>query len=182
MYWQVVLSGSGGHGLGLAGELLAQAAGLRKGLYAVQTQSYGARARGGYSQSTVIISSAEILFPFVEKPDLLLALSQQGYDRNIRLMSGGGLVIYDQAAVQVSESSELGVAHQGYDLLQAARQVGDEIFVAVLSLGVITARTGNIDTSIMEELLEERLAGPRLEHNLAAYRQGLAMGADRDEY
>lgn len=175
MYWQAVLSGNGGHGLGLAGELLARAAGLKRGLYAVQTQSYGARARGGYSQSTVIISSQEILYPFVEQPDVLLALSQRGYEHNYPLMRGG-LVIYDQEAVQVGTSGGQAVEYRGYNLLRAARELGDEIFVSVLSMGVITALTGKIDPEDMEEILRERLSGPRLEQNLAAYRQGLSMG------
>ncbi|TDA68808.1 MAG: hypothetical protein D9V47_06730 [Clostridia bacterium] len=175
MYWQVVLSGNGGHGLGLAGELLARAAGLQRGLYAVQTQSYGARARGGCSQSTVIISSQEILYPFVEQPDLLLALSQRGYERNYPLMRGG-LVVYDQEAVRVGTRGGQAVEYKGYNLLRAAREIGDEIFVSVLSLGIITALTGKIGPEDMEEILRERISGPRQEQNLAAYHQGLATG------
>lgn len=175
MYWQVVLSGEGGHGLGLAGELLARAAGLQRGLYAVQTQSYGARARGGYSQSTVIISSQEILYPFVEEPNLLLALSQRGYERNYPLMHGG-LVVYDQEAVRVGAPGGQALEYEGYHLLRTAREIGDEILASVVSLGVITALTAEIDAKEMEELLQGRFSGPRLEQNLAAYHQGLAMG------
>jgi 2-oxoglutarate ferredoxin oxidoreductase subunit gamma len=58
-----VFSGSGGQGVVTAAIILAEAAVLHENLNAVQTQVYGAAARGGATRSEVIISDAEIFFP-----------------------------------------------------------------------------------------------------------------------
>jgi 2-oxoglutarate ferredoxin oxidoreductase subunit gamma len=60
--YEVVLAGSGGQGLIVAGVLLGLAA-TRHGLYVAQTQSYGVSARGGYCHAEAVISEEEILYP-----------------------------------------------------------------------------------------------------------------------
>ena len=48
---------------------------------AVQTQSYGAEQRGSKVKSDVIISDKEMIsYPVIEKPDILVALSQDAFD------------------------------------------------------------------------------------------------------
>lgn len=74
------LSGSGGQGLILGSIILAQAA-LNDKNYAVQSQSYGPEARGGMCKAEVIIGKEKIDFAKVEKPDILLALSQSALDK-----------------------------------------------------------------------------------------------------
>ena len=59
---EIILSGSGGQGLILAGQILAEAV-IRDGKNAVQTQSYGPEARGGASKAEVIISNDDIDYP-----------------------------------------------------------------------------------------------------------------------
>ena len=63
---RIVFSGAGGQGVITASILLAEAAVLYANLNAVQSQSYGAEARGGDTRSDVIISDSEIFFPKVD--------------------------------------------------------------------------------------------------------------------
>lgn len=135
---EVVLSGSGGQGLGLAGEVLAQVF-LKQGLNAVQNQSYGARARGGFSQSSVIASDEEIIYPFLEAPDLVIALSQKGYELNTGLLAPGGLLIYDSELVQAKGKEN----EKGYPFYTLSRKLGYEQGIAFLALGVL-ARQKNL--------------------------------------
>jgi 2-oxoglutarate ferredoxin oxidoreductase subunit gamma len=79
--YEVRLAGEGGQGLILAGVILAEAAAATEGTYVAQTQSYGPEARGGASRSEVVISDHEIDYPRVVEADLLLAMSQEAYDR-----------------------------------------------------------------------------------------------------
>ena len=62
---RIVFSGSGGQGVITAAILLAEAAVIEEGLNAVQTQVYGAAARGGATRSDVIVAEEEIFFPKV---------------------------------------------------------------------------------------------------------------------
>ena len=61
---QIVLSGTGGQGLILAGIILAEAAVL-DGKQAIQTQSYGPEARGGASKAGQVLIDG--LIPYIHK-------------------------------------------------------------------------------------------------------------------
>ena len=93
------MSGAGGQGLILAGAILAEAAGVFEGKEVVQTQSYGIQARGGASQSTIIISDRPIKFPEVLNPHILLCLSQGAYERYAPRLREDGLLIVDRDLV-----------------------------------------------------------------------------------
>ena len=60
---QVFITGFGGQGIVMAGDILGKAATLYDGKHATMTQTYGPEARGGSCSSQVIISGEEILYP-----------------------------------------------------------------------------------------------------------------------
>ncbi|MCK5452916.1 MAG: 2-oxoacid:acceptor oxidoreductase family protein, partial [Calditrichia bacterium] len=97
--YELRLSGDVGHGLTLIGKILAEAAAIHDGLNAIQTQSYGEEARGEANRSEVIISDQDIVFPKVERPDLLLCLSQVAHDRYIDELKGDGILVIDSRRV-----------------------------------------------------------------------------------
>ncbi len=68
---KIVFTGSGGQGLITIAILLGEAAVLHEGLEAIQSQSYGAAARGGATRSDVIISKKRINIPKAFQPGVL---------------------------------------------------------------------------------------------------------------
>ena len=72
----VRLSGFGGQGIILAGVITAKAAVEQDGIYATQTQSYGAESRGGACMANVVLSQEKIDYPEPEELDILVAMSQ----------------------------------------------------------------------------------------------------------
>ncbi|MDO9574402.1 MAG: 2-oxoacid:acceptor oxidoreductase family protein, partial [Candidatus Contubernalis sp.] len=95
---EIILTGFGGQGLGLGGQLLAEAAIIDNDFNVTHNQSYGAQARGGASQSSVIISSEEIIFPMVDQADILMALSPEGYSISEKQVNPKeGFIIYDSS-------------------------------------------------------------------------------------
>ena len=78
---RMVFSGSGGQGVITASIILAEAAVLYENLTAVQSQSYGAEARGGATRSDVIVSESIIHFPKVIQPNVLVCLTQVAYGK-----------------------------------------------------------------------------------------------------
>ena len=76
---RIVFSGSGGQGVITAAVILAEAAAIYEDLTAVQSQSYGAAARGGSTRSDVIISDSVIHYPKVIQPNVLVCLTQESY-------------------------------------------------------------------------------------------------------
>ena len=97
---RMVFSGSGGQGVITAAIILAEAAVLHEELTAVQTQAYGAAARGGATRSDVIISDVPINFPKVIQPNVLVCLTQEAYNKFYDIIRPGGLMITDTRYVQ----------------------------------------------------------------------------------
>src|SRR5512136_2117505 len=96
---EIRLAGEGGQGMILAGIILAEAASIYDHKMAVQTQSYGPEARGGASKSEVVIAGGEIDHPEVLSADVVIALSQEAYDKYAGSGKPGGLLIVDNEKV-----------------------------------------------------------------------------------
>lgn len=140
MMQQVMLTGSGGQGMILAGIILAKA-GIRDGLNVTQTQSYGPEARGGASRAEVIISDAAIDFPKVTKADVVLAMTQEACDKfHAKLRPGGTLVIDPAYVAQVPEVD--GIVHR-VEITRLAREaVGKAITANIVALGALNRACG----------------------------------------
>ena len=98
--YEVILSGSGGQGVVLAGKILAEAASIYDNKEAVMTQSYGPEARGGASRAEVIISTSAIDYPKVMKADILLVMTQRALDAYGKMLKDEGLLITDEIFVK----------------------------------------------------------------------------------
>ena len=165
--WQIVLVGTGGQGLILGGVILAKAAVL-EGKNAVQTQTYGIQSRGGYSQSEVLISDEDIYFPKCDRPDLVLTLSQQGYDRYIGNVSDECIILYDQDAVKsINRLQDI-----GYPFSAKIMDLGNEKAINSLFLGSVLKLCPVVAKDSLAKVLENSLPAKILDVNLKA----LALG------
>ena len=97
---RMVFSGSGGQGVITAAIIMAEAAVIYEDLNAVQSQSYGAAARGGATRSDVIISDSVIHFPKVIQPNVLVCLTQEAYSAYYPIIRPGGLLLTDARYVK----------------------------------------------------------------------------------
>ena len=102
MRTRIVFSGSGGQGVVTAAILLGEAAVIHEGINAVQSQSYGAAARGGATRGNVILSDEEINFPGITQPNIGVCLTQEAYNSVGPEMRPGGTVLADTRFVQTS--------------------------------------------------------------------------------
>jgi 2-oxoglutarate ferredoxin oxidoreductase subunit gamma len=50
-------------------------------MHAIQTQSYGAAARGGAARSDVIIDNVTIVYPQATRPDIMAAFTNQALEK-----------------------------------------------------------------------------------------------------
>ena len=156
----IILSGSGGQGLILAGAILAEAAGVVEGKEVVQTQSYGIQARGGASQSSVIISDREIKYPEVLVPDILLCLSQEAYIRFEPSLRSGGVLIVDQDLVTLQESRP-GLKVYALPFTAEAERLDRRILANVIALGALAAITGAVQVEALAQALPARCRAQR---------------------
>ena len=165
--WQIVLAGAGGQGLILGGVTLAKAAVL-EGKNAVQTQTYGIQSRGGYSQSEVVISDEDIFFPKCDRPDLVLALSQGGYDRYRNIVSDECIILYDKDVVKSSNR----VHDLGYPFSAKAIDIGNAKAINSLFLGSVLKLCPVVSKESLVKVLEDSLPAKILTVNLKAVNLG----------
>lgn len=182
---EIILSGSGGQGLILAGIILAQAA-LTAGWQVVQTQSYGPEARGGASRSEVIISNEEIAYPRVEQADFLLAMNQEACAKYISAVKKTGLVLVDSTFVTRLPATTTKII--SLPITKTVRERLGKTFVAnMAALGALVAFLTEISPVVVEQALVERVPAGTEEVNREAFRLGIELvatrvAADRDRF
>lgn len=173
MKTEIRLTGSGGQGLILAGIILAEAA-ITEGLNAIQTQSYGPEARGGASKSEVIISNHEIDFPKVDKPDLILALTQTAADTYLKTVKAEGTAIID-ASVMVPDGIHAARILRVPILDTAKNVVGKSIVSNIVALGFIAEYTGVVTRESVEKAVLSRVPKGTEELNRSALNAGYRL-------
>lgn len=166
---EVRLAGEGGQGMILAGIILAEAAGVYDRKNAVQTQTYGPEARGGASKSEVVISSGEIDHPEVISADVLVALSQEAFDRYSDDMKPDGLLIVD--ADKVEPPSSVSAIRAPITRL-AVEATGKTITANAVALGVLVGITGMVSHAAIEQAVLARAPKGTEELNRSALLKG----------
>jgi 2-oxoglutarate ferredoxin oxidoreductase subunit gamma len=126
---EVRFSGYGGQGIILMGNITAKAAVLYDSKNAVYTPSYGPEARGGAASSNVIISDGEIDYPYVTDIDVLVAMSQLGYENNISSLKKKGILVIDRDLVKLKEKGS-GVAE--IEATRIAEDLGKRIVANIV--------------------------------------------------
>jgi len=167
---EVRISGLGGQGVVLAGQILGRAA-VYDGKNVVQTQSYGAEARGSAAQSEVIISDGKIGFPVVRKCDVLIAMNQEALDKHLKDLKEDGVLIVDSTYVKkipenVSKVFKIPATEN------AEKAFGAKIYANMLILGALTELTNIVSEKAMEKAMEDTVAKKAAKINKQAYKKG----------
>lgn len=137
---EIVLSGSGGQGMVLAGRILAEAAAIYDQKDAVMAQSYGPEARGGASRAEIIISQGPIDYPKVMNTDVLLVMTQEALTKYGKLLRPQGLLVVDETYIKEVPSSFKNVFKAPFSTWTV--KVLDTSLVAnIMALGAIAAIT-----------------------------------------
>ncbi len=170
-YLELRLSGSGGQGMMLAGTFLAEAAGIYEDKHIVLCKSYGPEARGGACRSEVIISSEPIVYPEVQEPDLVLAMTQEACDKYYEDLKSGGIMIIDPEHVR--DIPDINGKVYEIPLTQIARDtVGNEITANVVALGALTAIVDWISPEALKSAILDRTPKGTEELNEKAFNYG----------
>ena len=173
-YNAFLLSGSGGQGVITAGILLAETASLQSGLNAIQAQSYGPEARGGATRCDVMISKDPILFPKVQKADVLICLTQEALSKYLKYLKSGGLLLTDAHFVKSVEKME--AVHCALPMYeQVMETIGKAQVFNICMLGALIELTGVVDSAAIEKNLTERFAPAFHANNKKALELGASL-------
>lgn len=172
---EILITGFGGQGIILTGDIIGKAAVLYENKHATMTQSYGPEARGGACSSQVIISEDEILYPYVEKPKVLICMSQEGFNKNAGLLVDGGLLILDNDLVQPKELKSSWEVYY-VPATRFAEEMGNKMMANIVMLGFLSAVS---DVACPESIKKAVLASvpPQTrDQNASAFDRGREYG------
>ena len=172
---EVRFAGFGGQGIIKSGIILAAAASIHAGKNSVQTQSYGPESRGGACKSEVVISDAEIDFPKVVQPDVLVVMSQQAYNEYADDIKRGGTLITDSEMIPKEKKLE-NVKVYRVPATKIADQLGRRIVANIVMLGAFVSITELLDENSAKESIKENIPKGTEELNLTAFEKGFEYG------
>lgn len=166
--FEIRLSGAGGQGMILAGIILAEAATYEEGLYVSQTQSYGPESRGGASRAEVVLSPEVIDYPKVIQPDILVALTQEAYDKYSGNVKEDGIIIVDDniKADETARTYSLPI------IKTAEEKVGLKLTANIVVLGIIDDFIKEIKSDSIKKAISNRVPAHTIDKNMNAFQWG----------
>jgi len=172
------VAGFGGQGVITMGYVLAKAASVYDGKYALMAPSYGPEARGGACRSEVIISKDRIDYPKIEKPDCLIAMSMDAYDTYIEDVKKEGVVIYDEDLISREESViRKDISYHGIPAAEMASSLGNRMVKNIVMLGATIGITEAASIEAVKRTIRERFPKYK-EINLKALEKGLGLSRE----
>ena len=156
-----------------AAVVLGRAAVL-EGKNVLQTQAYGAEARGSLTKSEVIISENKIGFPAVRKSDILVTMSQEATTELIKDLRETGTLIVDSTSVKEPPFTRAKVLR--FPATETAKRMfGDGLYANMIMLGALLQEFSLVGADSVEEAIGESTAKKNTEKNVNAFREGLRL-------
>jgi 2-oxoglutarate ferredoxin oxidoreductase subunit gamma len=149
---EILITGFGGQGIVLAGNIMGAAATLHDLKHATMTQSYGPEARGGSCSAQVVISDDEIMFPYVEHP--------QDTDLVTAAETDQGCVAFDVPATRFAE------------------ELGNKMMANIVMLGFFSAVCDAVSADSLRSSVLDSVPPKTKEKNGRAFDRGREYGEE----
>ena len=172
-YFEARFSGTGGQGLMIIGDILANAAGCGEGEEILLLKSYGPESRGGSCRSELIVSDETINYPAVTKPNFLLAMSQLACDSYAPDLTEDGVLVIDSDLVKKVPTGIKNL--YALPLTEIAKnEIGKVITANIVALGAIAVLGGFVSESAIHEAILEHFPKKLHEINEKAFFAGMS--------
>ena len=138
----IIMSGFGGQGIMMIGNLLSLAA-MEEGKNVTYLPSYGVEMRGGTANCTVIVSDEEIGSPVVLKPSSLVIMNGPSLERFLPNMRAGGELVVNSSLVDLNMVNRTDVRLLPVAADDIARdKIGSRQMASMIALGAFAALSG----------------------------------------
>ncbi len=174
---EIRLCGFGGQGIILAGYIIGQAASVFEHKNSVLIQDYGPEARGGACRADVVISDERVLYPYIDAPSILVAMSQEAYNKYHPQNHQDALVIIDQGLVtpeEITGKRLLTIPARGI-----AEELGRVAVANIVMLGFFTAITNVVSIDAVKQSILNSVPKNTEELNLKAFERGYAYAQEK---
>lgn len=172
---EIRFSGFGGQGIIRCALITGKALSLYDDKFATMTQSFGPEARGSACSAQLVVSNDRVLYPYITHPAVLMALSQEAYEKYYGELPNGGILITDEDLVKLkSEHNNLAV--WPVPATRFAEALGNRLFTNLVALGFFTAITKVVTPDAMKKALPGLVPNRFLKINTKAFEKGYDHG------
>ena len=173
-YDDLIISGFGGQGVLIIGNLLADAA-MREGRHVTFLPIYGVEMRGGTANCTVVVSSREVGSPVIEKPHAGIIMNLPSLVKYQPRLLPGGLMLFNSSLIDPREADRRDIEILPVPVNEIAIENGNPRLANMVALGAFIERTKLVRmTSLFESL--EKVIDQRyhslIPHNIKAMEKG----------
>ena len=171
---EVKFAGTGCQQIDIIANILAEAAFAQK-YKVILTLKHEKEVRCGLCAVEVIISNNEIDFPKCENLNILVALSQEGYDASMDEIKKDTIQILDSLhVVKISKISHLVIlplTHLSY------RKSGTEEYANFIALGIAAHKIKIIKDRLIINLIKEKMPKEKKDLAVKAFKEGLKLSS-----
>jgi 2-oxoglutarate ferredoxin oxidoreductase subunit gamma len=172
---EIRIAGFGGQGVILSAVVLGKAASIYENGFATMTQNFGPEARGGACSAQLVISDSPVLYPYVTRPDIMVIMSQEAYNRFASELKPGGVLIIEEDLVRVSDlKGDLKV--YSVPATRFAEELGKRMVLNSVLVGFFTAVTKLLSADSVRKAVADSVPSASRELNLKAFDRGLVYG------
>jgi 2-oxoglutarate ferredoxin oxidoreductase subunit gamma len=172
---EIRIAGFGGQGVILSAVVLGKAASIYENGFATMTQNFGPEARGGACSAQLVISDSPVLYPYVTRPDIMVIMSQEAYNRFASELRPGGVLIIEEDLVRVSDlKGDLKV--YSVPATRFAEELGKRMVLNSVMVGFFTAVTKLLSADSVRKAVADSVPSASRDLNLKAFDRGLAYG------
>ena len=169
---EIRMTGFGGQGVILAAHIIGRACAVGAGQHATMIQSFGPEARGSACSATLAVSDREVLYPYIERPDIFVVMSAEGYEKHIDELKDDGTLIYERDLV--TPEPKPGQRAFGVSSTRIAEEQGRAIVQNMVMVGFFAAATGLSPREATREAVGASVPAGTEELNLRAFDAGWA--------
>ena len=178
-YKEIIITGFGGQGIILSGNILGKAATLFEKKNATLIQSFGPEARGGACAAQVVVSTEAIEYPYIENPRIIICMSQEGFNINVPKLVEGGQLFTDSGLVKINpEIIPKDVKTYSIAATEFAEEMGVKMMANIIMLSFAIAVTGLVSYDSLRQTIEISVPKGTEEKNLAGMEKGFQYGLD----
>jgi 2-oxoglutarate ferredoxin oxidoreductase subunit gamma len=167
---EIRVTGYGGQGVVLCAYIIGRANAVNAGNHSTMIQSFGPEARGSACSATLALSDEEILYPYIKRPDIFVAMSAEGYDKFRDELKPKGTLIYEKDLVPARLKK--GQKSFGVSSTRLAEGLGRTLVQNIVMLGFFAAVSKLIPHDQFREAVEGSVPRGTEELNLKAFDAG----------
>ena len=168
---EIRITGLGGQGVILSAYVIGKAFAIFDKKFATMNQSFGPEARGSACSAQLILSDERILYPYLQKPDILVAMSQEGFNKHVSEIDEDGIFIVEEDLVKPEETNGKGKIYK-CPATRIAEELGRKIVLNIVMLGFFTKVSGLVSAKAMKEAIASSVPKGTEELNLKAFDSG----------